>query len=184
MNDLNERAVTRALDPYSQALHGMRPSSGLDARVDAAIKAWSDESAARRFLRRPLPWAVAVASIAIITGGIALLVARDGKELHGAEVLSAGTDPAQLHGAGVQPALQLRGTGVSALAAGQVSLWPAESAIFRVKASLASTGSAVPPGGNTEGERQYWVDVRIANDGTMRIMQVIPADRGRVVPFE
>ncbi len=34
------------------------------------------------------------------------------------------------------------------------------------------------------GERQYWVDVRIANDGTMRIMQVLPADRSRVVPRE
>jgi hypothetical protein len=26
--------------------------------------------------------------------------------------------------------------------------------------------------------------VRIANDGTMRIMQVLPAERGRVVPRE
>jgi hypothetical protein len=26
--------------------------------------------------------------------------------------------------------------------------------------------------------------VRISNDGTMRIMQVLPAERGRVVPYE
>ena len=73
---------------------------------------------------------------------------------------------------------------MSPLAAGQVSLYPAESAIFRVKASFASAVSVPQSGETDQGERQYWVDVRIANDGTMRIVQVIPAERGRVVPRE
>jgi hypothetical protein len=69
---------------------------------------------------------------------------------------------------------------------GQVSLFPADGAVFRVKASLASavirTSGQVPE--PADGERQYWVDVRIANDGTMRIMQVLPAERGRAMPLE
>jgi hypothetical protein len=52
-----------------------------------------------------------------------------------------------------------------------------------VKASLGST-VVQTSGQAASGERQYWVDVRIANDGTMRIMQVLPAERGRVVPRE
>jgi hypothetical protein len=62
-----------------------------------------------------------------------------------------------------------------------VSQWPTEAAIFRVRASFASTSGFILPG-EQEGERQYWVDVRIANDGTMRIMQVLPAERGRAMP--
>jgi hypothetical protein len=76
------------------------------------------------------------------------------------------------------------GATVSPLAAGgQVSLFPADGAVFRVKASLTSA-VLESPGQAEPGERQYWVDVRIANDGTMRIMQVLPAERGRVVPLE
>jgi hypothetical protein len=58
-----------------------------------------------------------------------------------------------------------------------------EAAIFRVKASFVSTAGFVPAN-EQDGERQYWVDVRIANDGTMRIMQVVPAERGRGVPHQ
>ena len=75
-------------------------------------------------------------------------------------------------------------TAVSPLTTGsQVSLFPADGAVFRVKANLAS--AVIPTSGQkTNGERQYWVDVRIANDGTMRIMQVLPAERSRIVPRE
>jgi hypothetical protein len=56
-----------------------------------------------------------------------------------------------------------------ALPSNQYSLWPTEAAVFRVKASLDSATPAT-------GERQYWVDVRVANDGSMRIVRVIPAN--------
>ena len=81
------------------------------------------------------------------------------------------------------PELSAR-TAVSPLTTGsQVSLFPAEGAVFRVKANLAS--AVIPTSGEMKsGERQYWVDVRIANDGTMRIMQVLPAEHSRVVPRE
>ena len=114
--------------------------------------------------------ALMAASLAVISSGIALLATRQRNSTEGVSAAAA-----QL------PGLQIERMGVPALAAGQVSQWPAEAAIFRVRASFASTSGFVSPG-EQDGERQYWVDVRIANDGTMRIMQVLPAERGRVMP--
>ena len=74
--------------------------------------------------------------------------------------------------------LRKKGIASAAKKAGRIA---AEGAVFRVKANLTS---ATMRTGQEEGERQYWVDVRISNDGTMRIMQVLPAERGRVVPYE
>lgn len=196
MRESTERAVARALDPYAQALRELEPSAALDDRMGTAIAAWGEQRAGQRLLRRPLPWLVAAASVAVIIGGIALLLSRDGQrpsdaaDLRLATVPVAAPRPSDLTYA-IAPATSANATGaaytgatrMSPLAAGQVSLYPAESAIFRVKASFASAVS-FPQQGEAQGERQYWVDVRIANDGTMRIVQVIPAERGRVVPRE
>ncbi len=170
MNDGKALALTRELDEYAEALHFLQPSADLNERMSAAIETWADHKATRPLWRRPLAWAAMAASLAVISSGIALLATR---ERNSAEALSAA--------AATLPGLQFERMGVPALAAGQVSQWPAEAAIFRVRASFASTSGFIPPG-EQDGERQYWVDVRIANDGTMRIMQVLPVDRGRVVP--
>lgn len=170
MNDDTAIAITRELDGYSEALRRLQPSAELDRRVDDAIETWAVKNGSRPLWKRPLAWVAAAASIAVISGGVALLAMRD---RGGTEGLSAAA--ARL------PGLQIERMGVPALAAGQVSQWPAEAAIFRVKASFVSTAGFVPPG-EQDGERQYWVDVRIANDGTMRIMQVVPAERGRGLP--
>jgi len=190
MSDSTERAVVRALDPYAQALRGLEPTAALNGRVETAIAAWAEQSAARRLWRRPLPWAVAVASVAVIAGGIALLMSRDATGGGDASTSQLVTLPIEAPGppglarvSSLPRASDLSYARLSPLAAGQVSLYPAESAIFRVKASFASAVS-VPHSNEPQGERQYWVDVRIANDGTMRIVQVIPAERGRVVPRE
>ena len=176
MSDSTEKAVARALDPYAQALRGLEPSADLDSRMETAIAAWAEQSAARRLWRRPLPWVVAAASVAVVAGGIALLMSRDAQRGDSAsQLVTDATD--------VPRAAELNYARLSSLAAGQVSLYPTESAIFRVKASFASAVS-YPHTDESQGERQYWVDVRIANDGTMRIVQVIPAERGRVVPRE
>ena len=173
-HDSRDRAVTGALDEYSESLRAERVSAELDARVEAAIASWAAQHQAQSMWRRPLPWVVAAASIAVITGGIALLVlgqriaGMDGK---GGGGVSEAQFPALVASNAVSP--------VSSLSSGgQVSLFPAEGAVFRVRANLTS---AVIPDDN-DGERQYWVDVRIANDGTMRIMQVLPAERTRIVP--
>jgi hypothetical protein len=171
MNDHNTLAVTRELDRYSQALRSLQPSAELDGRIDEVIDAWAARNGSPRLWKRPLTWVAAAASIAVISGGVALLATRN----------RAGTDGVSAAAARL-PGLQIERMGVPALAASQVSQWPAEAAIFRVKASFLPTSGFLPPGEQDNGERQYWVDVRIANDGTMRIMQVLPADRGRNVP--
>jgi hypothetical protein len=170
MSDGNALAVTRELDKYAEALRLVQPSTDLDTRMSTAIETWAARNGRRPLWGRPMAWAAVAASVAVISSGIALLVTRD---RGGADGLSAAA--AEL------PGLQIERMGVPALAAGQISQWPAEAAIFRVRASFASTSGFIPPG-EQEGERQYWVDVRIANDGTMRIMQVLPADRGRAMP--
>jgi hypothetical protein len=178
MTDFSDRAVTRNLDDYAEALRAERASAALDARMEASIEGWAGEHRSRSVLRRPLPWFAAAASIGVIAGGIALLAANDREE--GAE--TGAMDTLALSPSSVVPLPT--GATVSPLAAGgQVSLFPADGAVFRVKASLTSA-VLESPGQAEPGERQYWVDVRIANDGTMRIMQVLPAERGRVVPLE
>ena len=172
MNDETAIAITDELDRYAHALRGVQPSAELDRRIDDVIETWAAKKGSRSIWKRPLAWVAAAASIAVISGGVALLAMRDRS---GTEGLSAAA--ARL------PGLQIERMGVPALAAGQVSQWPVDAAIFRVKASFVSTAGFVPAG-EQDGERQYWVDVRIANDGTMRIMQVVPAERGRGVPHQ
>jgi hypothetical protein len=115
---------------------------------------------------------VAAASIAVVAGGIALLISQDAKR-------DAGESAVPMVAAAPR-ATEAPISRMSPLAAGQMSLYPAESAIFRVKASFAS--AVRPETGEVAGERQYWVDVRIASDGTMRIVQVLPAGRAHLMP--
>jgi hypothetical protein len=178
IDDQHDREVIRRLDDYAESLRAEAPSAELQARIDASIAQWASEHRKRGLLRRPLVWAVAAASIAVIAGGIALLAIDESGDSPGA--------PDALAGAPTSPRPELSArTAVSPLATGsQVSLFPAEGAVFRVKANLASAVLPTSSGQPANGERQYWVDVRIANDGTMRIMQVLPAERSRVVPRE
>ncbi len=122
--------MTEALDEYSEALRAERPSAELDTRLEAAIGSWAAYYRSHSMWRRPLPWVVAAASIAVITGGIALLVL--GQRI-------AGMDARRGRRVGdASPAL-VAGSTVSPLSTGgQVSLFPAEGAVFRVRANLAS----------------------------------------------
>lgn len=188
INDHLDRDVIRRLDDYAESLRADAPSAELDARMEAAIAEWAGEHRKRGLLRRPMAWVVAAASVAVVAAGIALLVIE---ERHGgAQVADAtandvsASERAAHQTRSALPELSAR-TAVSPLATGsQVSLFPAEGAVFRVKANLAAAMMPASAGQPANGERQYWVDVRIANDGTMRIMQVLPAERGRVVPRE
>ena len=174
----DERVVIRLLDDYSENLRAQAPSAELDARMEATIAQWASEHRKHGLLRRPLAWVVAAASIAVIAGGIALLAIEDSGESAGAP------DALAVAPTSSRPELSAS-TAVSPLATGsQVSLFPAEGAVFRVKANLASAVMPTSASDPANGERQYWVDVRIANDGTMRIMQVLPAERSRIVPRE
>jgi hypothetical protein len=176
-NERLEGQVIRQLDDYAESLRTEMPSAALDARMEASIAQWASEQRVRGILHRPLAWVVAAACVAVVSGGIALLAFGDRND--DADVAEALTVPPTTP----LPELSPR-TAVSPLTTGsQVSLFPADGAVFRVKANLAS--AVIPTSGQmTKGERQYWVDVRIANDGTMRIMQVLPAEAARVVPRE
>jgi hypothetical protein len=173
-----DRMVIGQLDDYAESLRAELPSAELDARMEATIAQWATEHRKHGLLRRPLAWIVAAASIAVVAGGIALLAIDESGDSPGA--------PDALARAPISPLPELSArTAVSPLATGsQVSLYPADGAVFRVKANLASAMMPTSAGQPANGERQYWVDVRIANDGTMRIMQVLPAERSRVVPRE
>jgi len=175
VDEVEDRDVTVALDEYSESLRAERPSAELDGRIHAAIESWAAEHRSRSVLRRPLPWVVAAASLAVVAGGIALLASGKKSSEQGNGGLVASTSA--LPELAVIPSVSPLSTG------GQVSLFPADGAVFRVKANLASAVLKAS-GEPADGERQYWVDVRIANDGTMRIMQVLPAEHGRLVPHE
>jgi len=173
-NEPLDREVIRQLDDYAESLRAEVPSAELDARMEATIAQWASEHRRHSVLRRPMAWVVAAAAIAVIASGIALLAIEE----QDAPPAVASTPPPP------NPELSAR-TAVSPLATGsQVSLFPADGAVFRVKANLAAAMMPASAGEPANGERQYWVDVRIANDGTMRIVQVLPAERGRVVPRE
>ncbi len=173
-NEQLDREVIRQLDDYAESLRAEVPSAELDARMEATIAQWASEHRRHSVLRRPMAWVVAAAAMAVIASGIALLAIEE----QDAPPAVASTPPPP------NPELSAR-TAVSPLATGsQVSLFPADGAVFRVKANLAAAMMPASAGEPANGERQYWVDVRIANDGTMRIVQVLPAERGRVVPRE
>jgi hypothetical protein len=171
MNDeLRDSALGRALGAYSRALRQVQPSGALDARLAASIRAHAGVRQVRPAWRRPLPWVVAVASVAVIATGIALLLPRT---VAPESALSAeATAEAGASANAPNSALPVHDDAGDRLAipSGQYSLWPTESAVFRVKASLGGAAQSVP------GERQYWVDVRVANDGSMRIVRVLPAN--------
>jgi hypothetical protein len=180
LHDEMDREVIRRLDDYAESLRAEAPSAELDARMEATIAQWAAEQRKRSLLRRPLAWVVAAASLAVIAGGIALLAIDESGDSPSAPDALAGASTTT----SPLPELSAR-TAVSPLATGsQVSLFPAEGAVFRVKANLASAMIPTSAGQPANGERQYWVDVRIANDGTMRIMQVLPAEHSRIVPRE
>jgi hypothetical protein len=160
-HDPTDSALGRALGAYSRSLRQVRPSAALDARLAASIREHAGVRPVRPLWRRPLPWVVAAASVAVIATGIALLLVRT-------------TPPenpsfAQAIDEPIAPARNDAGDR-RVIPSGQYSLWPTEAAVFRVKASLGGAAESVP------GERQYWVDVRVANDGSMRIVRVLPAN--------
>jgi hypothetical protein len=171
MNDeLRDSALGRALGAYSRSLRQMQPSAALDARLAASIQEHAGVRQVRRPLwQRPMPWVAAIASVAVIATGVALLLMRATPQQSAAQAQASDTPVSTDAPAGVASAPKDTGDRL-AIPSRQYSLWPTEAAVFRVKASLGGGAESVP------GERQYWVDVRVANDGSMRIVRVLPAN--------
>jgi hypothetical protein len=163
MNDeIKDSALGRALGSYSRSLRHVRPSASLDARIAASIQEHAGVRRVRPLWRRPLPWLVAASSVAVIATGVALLLSRS--------VPQSMPQAQAVEGLGQMPTATTDTGDRLALPSGQYSLWPTEAAVFRVKTRLGGAPDSMP------GERQYWVDVRVANDGSMRIVRVLPAN--------
>jgi hypothetical protein len=149
MNHSQEK-LERALEAYAAALDEVRPSPQLEARMQAAIEQTLARRRAPLHLRR---WGRAIAASIVLTVA-AVLTARV------LQPRSASEQPEAT--AQSQPVAEA----MRVFPMGAVSLWPTQGTVFRVRSSLHGTGT----------HQQYWVDVRMANDGSMRIERVFSAD--------
>ena len=174
---------------YGASLRRSRPSARLDARVAEAIERHRSERHAlggwRKLNARRMGPALAAGGAAVVMAASMLwLGMRVQREAAPGEVAGA-LESNELANApqayGVEPSAPDTAPAVAdddafaVVPTGQYSLWPTDAAVFRVRADL-NTLRAVSAALPAEGERQYWVDVRVANDGSMRIVRVVPVD--------
>jgi hypothetical protein len=131
--------------PYRAHLRSLKPSRALDQRIA--------ESIARETSRRNRPrWAwPAVAAAA----GVAALVLI---------AFALRSPDAPMQAASAPPSSKLPAPRAVAGSELPVSYWLVEPSVVRVRGWLATQPT----------ERQYWLDVRLASDGSMRIVRVIP----------
>jgi hypothetical protein len=156
VNAPTQDRLARAFEAYAAALERLPVSTQLDLRMQAAIE---HELSHRR---RPPPWRThakwaLAASVALIASVTVILVRSSGFD----RGVSGSTD------APSQTPPELAATDAMLIfPAGAVSLWPTEATVFRVRSTFGARNV----------EQQYWIDVRMANDGSMRIERVLSAD--------
>ena len=151
----SQELVAHALETYAAALDALAPSPQLQARMQAAI---ASELAGRPRRAQTRRWAGALAATIVLaataTFGVQVLQMRAQLQRQSAAIArDSAARSVQLP----QPVI---------FPGGAVSLWPTQATVFRVRSTLAGMGS----------EQQYWVDVRMANDGSMRIERIFAAD--------
>jgi hypothetical protein len=150
--------LTAAVGDYARALRSERPSSALDQRVSGAIGRWAAPDRKRRahsrFETRLFAIAAGVALV-MIGGAYAWLVAAPDR-------------PA--------PQVTANDTIPRSLAAVSPDVVPLQEVVLRVPTTFAGGATAFPAVATTTDELRYWVDVRIASDGSMRVVRVVPVD--------
>ena len=152
--------LSGALGAYSRVLRRERPSPALDARVASSIDRWAAPDRRRRaqwiFETRLLALAAGVAVVLIGAAFAWLRAVPDGATppLAASETLNAPmTYPADVV--------------------------PVQEVVLRVPTTLSGGATAVPAVATTADELRFWVDVRIASDGSMRVVRVVPVDPSR-----
>ncbi len=194
MNDIDSHAAPAGTATYRDWLRRAQPSGALDQRIASAI---DDFSAARassphRFWRAPVGPAIAAGATAVLVAGLVLWLTLGGSGDAGIGVASeeqppgvgeevvAGMSAAQPHATpdSAWPVARRVGGAFVIEPAGTYSLWPTESAIFRVQTRLDTVMPAFAAGNPAAAEQRFWVDVRVANDGSMRIVRIVPVDEG------
>lgn len=153
--------LTEAIGAYASALRREQPSAALEGRIAGSIERWAAPDRKRRaqsvFETRLFAIAAALA-LALIGGAYALLVAAPDR-------------PAP------QAAADAALSGASAVYPSDVV--PLQEVVLRVPTTLSGGATAVPAVATTTDELRFWVDVRIASDGSMRVVRVVPVDPSR-----
>jgi hypothetical protein len=174
VTDRIELLALRPLTAYAEALRAARASAALDERIAALIRASSSPPESSGGRLHQVMASVAAGSAALLIAALVLWIVRN-------EHAKQST-PEKIPVASVAEPLrddthrtQDAHASFSVLPTGQYSLWPTDASVLRVRARLGATATLAPDGEVTD-ERRYWVDVRIANDGSMRIVRVVPAD--------
>jgi len=173
MNSTHDERLSEALRLYRDTLREERPSPQLDTRIEAAITQHVSRRAPSR--RAPSRWRVAAwsaaASLAAIAAGVLAL-----RPWSAATIEEISSEPASVPTAAAGTPV-VNDPVVNAAAvdmpwhAADLSPWPVDAAIVRVRGSLATDSARMS--GNVP-RRQYWVDVRLTSDGSMRIVGVEP----------
>jgi hypothetical protein len=162
MNEHTNDITRWAARIYQKSVEEETPSAGLDATIEAHIR--RAEGAAVNDVRRRRTsrvWQAAAASV-LAAAGTGLWMSWGGHRTGEALPDTAAWLPGDASGQVLQLAdYPLTGT---------------EAAVFRVRARLGA-GTPMLHGMDPASGKNYLVDVRIANDGSMRILRVISADR-------
>jgi hypothetical protein len=151
--------LTASMGAYARALRRERLPAALDERIAGSIERWAAPERKRRaqsvFETRLFAIAAVLATV-LIGGAYALLVAAPER---GAPRVAAGDIASR------------------ALVA-YPEVVPLQEVVLRVPTTL-SGAAAVPAVATTTDELRFWVDVRIASDGSMRVVRVVPVDPSR-----
>lgn len=160
MNASQER-LTHALESYAAALGEIKPSPELEARMQAAIQR-ETTSRPRQTQRRRWGWALAASILILLSVSVIVQLQTQRVEVARQRALAERML--------AQTVARLRQNEMSNAAmvfpAGAASLWPTQGTVFRVRSTL----------NGLDLEQQYWIDVRLANDGSMRIVRILAAD--------
>jgi hypothetical protein len=175
IDDRPPAAIAPALAAIAARLRRVSPSANLDASMEVLIDhvvAPEARSTGGNWTRYVIAAGVAVLTVlglAIVSIAVWVTIAGDGEQL--ASPAGPAADSQRLV---LDPAPHAGGHDLGLVVAdGAYSLWPTEAAVFRVRTSF---DAVVPAGDAARNERQFWVDVRVANDGSMRIVRIVPAE--------
>jgi hypothetical protein len=153
--------LTAAVGAYARALRREQPSAALDSRIAGSIERWAAPDRKRR------AQSIFETRLFAIAAGLALLL------IGAAYVLLVAAPDRSV------PRLATTETVSGASAVYPPDVVPLQEVVLRVPTTLSGGATAVPAVATTTDELRFWVDVRLASDGSMRVVRVVPVDPSR-----
>jgi hypothetical protein len=153
--------LTAAVGAYARALEREQPSAALDSRIAASIDRWAAPDRKRR------AQSILESRLFAIAVGLALLL------IGAAYVLLVAAPDRRA------PQVAANETVSSASAVYPPDVVPLQEIVLRVPTTLSGGATAAPAVATTTDELRFWVDVRLASDGSMRVVRVVPVDPSR-----